>query len=48
MTERMVMVPFRRMGTADEIAEMVCWFSLERSSYVSGAACNVDGGYMAT
>ena len=47
-TELMGMVPFRRMGTANEIAEMVCWFCSDRSSYVSGAAYNVDGGYMAT
>ena len=47
-TELMGMVPFRRMGTAQEIAEMVCWFCSDRASYVSGAAYNVDGGYMAT
>src|SRR2546425_869928 len=35
-------VPFHRMGTADEIAEMVCWLSSDRSSYVSGALYNVD------
>lgn len=40
-------VPFRRMGTAQEIAEMVCWLSSERASYVSGAAYNVDGGFVA-
>lgn len=40
-------VPFRRMGTAQEIAEMVCWLSSERSSYVTGAAYNVDGGFVA-
>ena len=39
--------PFKRMGTAQEIAEMVCWLSSDRASYVSGAAYTVDGGYMA-
>ena len=39
--------PFRRMGTAQEIAEMVCWLSSDRASYVSGAAYNVDGGFIA-
>ncbi|MGB7303401.1 MAG: glucose 1-dehydrogenase [Burkholderiaceae bacterium] len=39
--------PFKRMGTAQEIAEMVCWLCSERASYVSGAAYNVDGGYVA-
>jgi NAD(P)-dependent dehydrogenase (short-subunit alcohol dehydrogenase family) len=41
------MVPFNRMGTAQEIAEMVCWLCSDRASFVSGAAYNVDGGYMA-
>jgi len=41
------MVPFNRMGTADEIAEMVCWLCSDRASFVSGANYNVDGGYMA-
>jgi NAD(P)-dependent dehydrogenase (short-subunit alcohol dehydrogenase family) len=41
-------VPFRRLGTAQEIAEMVCWLCSDRASFVSGAAYNVDGGYMST
>ncbi len=41
------MVPAKRMGTAQEIAEMVTWLCSDRASYVSGANYNVDGGYMA-
>lgn len=41
------MIPFGHMGQPDDIAEMVCWLSSERAKYVSGAAYNVDGGYMA-
>ena len=41
-------VPFKRMGTAGEIAEMVCWLCSDRASFVTGAAYNVDGGYLAT
>ena len=41
------MVPFRRMGKPEEIAEMVLWLCTDRASYVSGACYNVDGGYMA-
>src|SRR3984893_16429173 len=40
-------VPFKRMGNPEEIAEMVVWLCSERASYVSGAAYNVDGGWMA-
>jgi NAD(P)-dependent dehydrogenase (short-subunit alcohol dehydrogenase family) len=45
--ELMDKVPFRRMGKPEEIGEMVLFLSSERSSYVSGACYNVDGGYMA-
>ena len=41
-------VPFKRMGRPEEIAEMVVWLCSERASYVTGAAYNVDGGWMAT
>ncbi|MBO0737086.1 MAG: glucose 1-dehydrogenase [Alphaproteobacteria bacterium] len=40
-------VPLGRMGNPEEIAEMVVWLCSERASYVSGAAYNVDGGWMA-
>ena len=40
--------PLKRMGNPEEIAEMVVWLCSERASFVSGAAYNVDGGYMAT
>ena len=44
----MALVPFHRMGRPEEIAEMVVWLCSERASFVTGAAYNVDGGYMAT
>ncbi len=40
-------IPFRRLGQPAEIAEMVVWLLSERASYVTGAAYNVDGGWMA-
>ena len=40
-------IPFRRLGQPSEIAEMVVWLCSERASYVTGAAYNVDGGWMA-
>jgi len=40
-------IPTGRMGNPEEIAEMVVWLCSERASYVTGAAYNVDGGWMA-
>jgi NAD(P)-dependent dehydrogenase (short-subunit alcohol dehydrogenase family) len=40
-------IPFKRMGSPEEIAEMVVWLCSDRASYVTGAAYNVDGGWMA-
>ncbi len=39
--------PLARMGSPEEIAEMVVWLCSDRASYVTGAAYNVDGGWMA-
>ena len=39
--------PLARMGEPEEIAEMVVWLSSDRASYVTGAAFNVDGGWLA-
>jgi NAD(P)-dependent dehydrogenase (short-subunit alcohol dehydrogenase family) len=40
-------IPAGRLGRPEEIAEMVVWLCSERASYVTGAAYNVDGGWMA-
>jgi len=39
-------IPAHRLGRPGEIAEMVVWLLSERASYVTGAAYNVDGGWM--
>jgi NAD(P)-dependent dehydrogenase (short-subunit alcohol dehydrogenase family) len=39
--------PMGRMGEPEEIAEMVVWLCSDRASFVTGAAYNVDGGWMA-
>jgi NAD(P)-dependent dehydrogenase (short-subunit alcohol dehydrogenase family) len=40
-------VPLGRIGKPEEIAELVLFLSCDRSSYISGACYNVDGGYLA-
>ncbi|MEO1064688.1 MAG: SDR family NAD(P)-dependent oxidoreductase [Actinomycetota bacterium] len=37
-------VPLARWGTADEIADVVCFLASERASYVTGQTIKVDGG----
>jgi NAD(P)-dependent dehydrogenase (short-subunit alcohol dehydrogenase family) len=39
-------IPVGRMGQPGEIAEMVVWLLSDRASYVTGAAYNVDGGWL--
>lgn len=39
--------PIGRLGTPEEVAELVVWLSSERASFVTGAYYSVDGGYLA-
>ncbi len=39
--------PVGRLGTADEVAELVLWLSSSKSSFVTGSYYTVDGGYTA-
>jgi len=40
-------VPAARVGTAEEIANMVVWLCSDRASYANGAVFAVDGGFLA-
>jgi len=35
----------RRIGTTDEVADVVLWLCSERSSFVTGAMIPIDGGH---
>jgi 3-oxoacyl-[acyl-carrier protein] reductase len=37
-------IPLRRLGTAREIGDVVCFLASDRASYITGAALGVDGG----
>jgi NAD(P)-dependent dehydrogenase (short-subunit alcohol dehydrogenase family) len=40
-------IPAGGVGTVQDVAEMVVWLCSNRSSYVTGQAIAVDGGYVA-
>lgn len=40
--------PIGRLGTAEEVAELVVWLSSDRASFVTGSYYAVDGGYLAS
>ena len=40
------LVPMQRLGTPDELAAAVLFFASDESSYVTGVAIPVDGGYV--
>ena len=41
---RAAAVPLRRLGTPEDIAEVVAFFASDRSAYVNGQTLYVDGG----
>ena len=42
----MDLVPMRRKGTSEEIAEAIAFFLCDGSTYVTAAMLNVDGGWL--
>lgn len=43
MIERM---PNGRLGTPEEVAEVVCFLASDAASFVNSATWSVDGGYV--
>ena len=39
-----VMIPMKRMGTADEVADLIFFLASDASSYITGEIIKVDGG----
>jgi NAD(P)-dependent dehydrogenase (short-subunit alcohol dehydrogenase family) len=37
-------IPLRRLGEAEDAADLVCFLASERARYITGTAINVDGG----
>jgi NAD(P)-dependent dehydrogenase (short-subunit alcohol dehydrogenase family) len=40
-------IPLRRFGTAEDVAEAVCFLASDRAAFITGQTLNVDGGYSA-
>jgi NAD(P)-dependent dehydrogenase (short-subunit alcohol dehydrogenase family) len=40
-------VPMRRLGTTDDVADVVLWLCSSTSSFVTGVTVPVDGGQLA-
>jgi NAD(P)-dependent dehydrogenase (short-subunit alcohol dehydrogenase family) len=39
--------PLRRFGSAEDVAEAVCFLASERADFITGQTLVVDGGYSA-
>jgi 3-oxoacyl-[acyl-carrier protein] reductase len=37
-------VPLKRLGEAEDVADLVCFLASERARYITGTAINIDGG----
>ncbi|MGW3957060.1 3-oxoacyl-[acyl-carrier-protein] reductase [Streptomyces sp. NPDC004752] len=42
--EALKSIPLRRMGTAEEVADLVAYLVSDRAAYITGAVLQIDGG----
>ncbi|MGW3204474.1 3-oxoacyl-[acyl-carrier-protein] reductase [Streptomyces sp. NPDC001135] len=42
--EALAAIPLRRMGTAEEVADLVAYLVSDRAAYITGAVLQIDGG----
>lgn len=45
MTDR---APLKRLGTVEEVGELVAWLLSDKASFITGQAISVDGGFSAS
>ncbi len=45
LTDAVANIALGRAGTAEDIAETVCYLASDRASYITGKVIDVDGGY---
>jgi len=39
--------PMGRIGSPEEVAELIVWLCSDRAAFVTGANVTIDGGYVA-
>ena len=39
-------IPLKRMGTADDVANVIAFLASDAASYITGQVINVDGGML--
>ena len=39
-------IPLRRLGTARELGDVVCFLASDRAAYITGSTIDVDGGML--
>ncbi|WP_373513060.1 SDR family oxidoreductase [Persicitalea sp.] len=44
LEELMTLIPYRRIGTAEDVAKAVAWLASDESDYVNGETLYIDGG----